>query len=98
MLIRSAYRLSDPVCCSRVACAFPAIVLSAEATGAMAAVRLRAAKAARMRFFIGTLHLFAGQDVRLRWMDRCASATVLVRWSIWHGVMSAIHISGLDSM
>jgi nucleoside permease NupC len=50
----------EPVCCVRVACASPAIVLAALATGAMAAARLRAAKAARIMFFIGILHLLSG--------------------------------------
>jgi hypothetical protein len=36
-------------------------VLWAFATGTTAAVRLRAAKAARMKFFIGTLHLQSGE-------------------------------------
>jgi hypothetical protein len=60
-----AYWLNEPVCCSRVADASPPIVLplwkvAAFATGTTAALRLKAAKAARMRFFIGTLHLQSG--------------------------------------
>ncbi len=54
-----------PVCCIRVAWASPATVLPAFATGAMAAVRLRAAKAARIMFFIVILHQPAGRGVRL---------------------------------
>jgi hypothetical protein len=65
-----AYRPYEPVCCIRVACASPATVLAAEATGAMAAVRVRAAKAARTKLFIGLSPFSVGRDVRLRWMDR----------------------------
>lgn len=54
---RSGYWLYEPVCCMRVACESPGSVLAALATGAMAAVMLRAAKAARIMFFIGILHL-----------------------------------------
>jgi hypothetical protein len=46
------YSLYEPVCCCRVAWASPATVLLASATGAMAAVRLRAANAAKIKFFI----------------------------------------------
>jgi hypothetical protein len=42
-----------------VAAASPAIVLAAKA-GTTAALRLRAANAARIRFFIGSLHLGSG--------------------------------------
>jgi hypothetical protein len=52
---RSAYWLYEPVCCCRVAWASPAIVLLAFAAGTIAAVRLRAAKAARIMFFIEIL-------------------------------------------
>jgi hypothetical protein len=39
--------------------------VNACAIGAIPAVRLRAAKAASIRFFIGVLHLLVGRDVRL---------------------------------
>jgi hypothetical protein len=42
---------------------------AAFATGVIVA-RLRAANAARMRMFIGILHLLVGRDVRLRWSER----------------------------
>jgi hypothetical protein len=49
-----------------VAAASPATVLplwktAALATGTTAALKLRAAKAARIRFFIGILHLWSGE-------------------------------------
>jgi hypothetical protein len=60
------YSLYEPVCCMRVAAESPATVLplwnvAAFASGATAAERLRAAKAARIRFFIGILHLWSGE-------------------------------------
>jgi len=65
-------RYMAPVCCHRVAAASPATVLplwktAAFASGATAADKLRAAKAARIRFFIGILQPLVGRDVRLRW-------------------------------
>jgi hypothetical protein len=71
---RFAYWLYEPVCCVRVASASPAIVLLAFATGAMAAVRLRAAMAARIMFFIGVLHLLSGEMSGFdgQQMDLCA--------------------------
>jgi hypothetical protein len=53
-------------------------VLAADATGAMAAVRLKAAKAARTRFFIEVSPFPVGRDVRLRWMDRWTYADKMI--------------------
>jgi hypothetical protein len=59
------YWLYEPVCWKRVAAASFATLLplwnvAALASGAMAADRVRAAKAARIRFFILILHLWSG--------------------------------------
>jgi hypothetical protein len=64
------YWLNEPVCSIRVIVASPATVLPlwntwALAAGAIATARLKAANAARNRFFIGILHLQSGGNVRL---------------------------------
>ena len=67
---------SEPYRCICVAPASSATVL-AKAAGTTAALRLRAARAANIRFFrlfIGILHLLVGRDVRLRWKHRWAQA------------------------